>query len=579
MNSKLIAAASLALSLCLTPEFVRAEDAAPKPLDALVQALGKIENPAVQANILRGMNTSLKGRRAQAAPQGWAELYEKLKASPNETVRQQAQALSAAFGGSAALDEFRKTLADSGAGNEARANALDALLSAHDAKTLPLLLELTKQAGPLRAPAIRGLANYEDPQIPAAILASFKSYDSAEKRDAMNTLLGRPASAHAILAAIDARTLDRSVITAPVARQLQNFHDSEIDAWMTKNWGAMRSSPEDKQREIARLKKSLDTYSILHADASRGRAIFTQTCALCHTLHGYGAKIGPELPGSFEDVDYLLLNIVDPNAIIGKDYQQTFVHTKDGQTLSGIIASDDNTAMTLKTLAGPVTVQHADIASTEISPNSLMPEGLLSALDEGTVRDLFLYLRQKGQVPLLATETNCADFFNGNDFSKWKPSSDDAWKVENGEIIGHGSAKKAASLRSEMIAGDFKLSASVKVTGTNPVVEIAYHGRPDLAPFVGEALSLGGSSGINVWKYAKDAKPSASEPGPAIEPGKWAKIEIESKGSEVTIKLNGQTAIFGGTAPLSGRNGFAFYVQGADSELRIKDLKLETSAK
>ena len=101
-------------------------------------------------------------------------------------------------------------------------------------------------------------------------------------------------------------------------------------------------------------------------------------------------------------MDYLLQNIVDPNAIIGKDYQQTFVETKDGQMLSGIIAADDATAVTLKTLAGPATVQRADIKALEVSPNSLMPEGLLSALDEDSVRDLFLYLRQRQQVPLPA---------------------------------------------------------------------------------------------------------------------------------------------------------------------------------
>ena len=38
-----------------------------------------------------------------------------------------------------------------------------------------------------------------------------------------------------------------------------------------------------------------------------------------------------------------------------------FIETKDGQMLSGIIASDDTTAVTLKTLAGPATVQRADI--------------------------------------------------------------------------------------------------------------------------------------------------------------------------------------------------------------------------
>ena len=557
-----------------------AEDAAPKPLDVLVQTLGKVENSATQANILSGMNASLRGRHGLTVPKEWPDLYEKLKASPNENVRKQAELLSAVFGGDAALADFRKKVADGGVSAEARLSALESLLSAQDAQTLPILLDLAKQTGPLRDAALRGLANYEDPRIPAAIIDGFKTFDSTEKRDALNTLLGRPAAARALLAAIDAKTLDRGVITAPIARQLQNLRDPEIDSWMGKNWGAVRTSPADKQKEIARLKKSLDSYSVLHADASRGRAIFTQTCAICHTLFGYGAKIGPELPGSFEDVDYLLLNIVDPNAIIGKDYQQTFIHTKDGRTVSGIIATDDNTAVTLKTLAGPVTVQHSDIASTEVSPNSLMPEGLLSALDEGSVRDLFLYLRQKAQVPLLATEINAGDFFNGNDLARWQASSDQAWKVENGEIVGRSGATKAAWLRSEMIAGDFKLSAMIKVTGSDPIVEIAFRGRPDVTPFVGESLSLGGRSELNLWRYTQGAKPvRAGTLGTAIEPGKWVKWRIISKGPDITVGIDYGQWSFGPFTPGSSRNGFAFYVQGPDSELRIKDLKLETDLK
>jgi putative heme-binding domain-containing protein len=568
----------LATALACAPGY--AEDAAPKPLDVLVQTLGKIESPAAQANILRGMNASLRGRHVRTAPKDWPDLYEKLKASPDESVRQQAQELSAAFGGSAALEELRKKLTDAGAAPEARLSALDSLLSAQDAQTLPILLELIKQPGPLRDAVLRGLANYEDTGIAAAIIDAFKTFDSSERRDALNTLIGRPAAARALLAAIDAKTLDHSVVTAPIARQLQNLRDPEIDAWMGKNWGAVRTSPADKQKEIARLKKSLDSYSVLHADASRGRAIFTQTCAICHTLFGYGAKIGPELPGSFEDIDYLLLNIVDPNAIIGKDYQQTFIHTKDGRTVSGIIGSDDNSAVTLKTLAGPVTVQHSDIASTEVSPNSLMPEGLLSVLDEGSVRDLFLYLRQKAQVPLLATEVNSGDFFNGNDLARWRASSDQAWKVENGEIIGHGEAKKPAWLRSEMIAGDFKLSAMIKVSGREPIVEFAFHGRPDVKPFVGESLSLGGRSELNLWNYGREAKPvRAGTAGVAIEPGKWVKLWIASKGEEITLGVDYGQWSFGPLPANQERNGFAFYLQGADAELRIKDLKLETDVK
>lgn len=377
---------------------VRAQESA--RLGVLVETLGKIENPEVQANILRGMNASLQGQRGVTVPAAWPALYEKLKASPNEEVRQQAQALAAAFGGGSALDGLRKTLADSAAKPDARHAALDSLLAAKDALTLPLLLDLVRAPGPLRAAALRGLAAYEDARIPTQILVAYPALDTAEKNDALGTLLARAASARALIASIDAKKFERSAITAPLARQLQGLHDADIDAWLAKNWGAVRTTSADTQKQIATFKKFLTTDSILRANASHGRALFAQSCAICHNMFGEGAKIGPELPGSFEDVDYLLQNIIDPNAIIGKDYQQTFVETKDGRMVSGVLASDDADIVTLKTLAGPAKVSRADIKSIEVSPNSLMPAGLLNALDEDSVRDLFLYLRQRQQVPL-----------------------------------------------------------------------------------------------------------------------------------------------------------------------------------
>jgi putative heme-binding domain-containing protein len=349
---------------------------------------------------------------------------------------------------------------------------------------------------------------------------------------------------------------------------------------MAKNWGAVRTSPADKQAQIAKLKTFISTDSILHADVSRGRAIFTQTCAICHTLFGYGAKIGPELPGAFEDIDYLLLNIVDPDAIIGKDYQQVLIHTKDGQTLSGIIAADDATAVSLKSLGGGVTVQRADIASMEVSPHSLMPEGLITALDEESVRDLFLYLRQRAQVPMLATPVNAADFFNGNDLARWQASTEGAWKVENGEIVGRGGAKTATWLRSDMVAGEYKFSAMVKVSGKAPVVEIPYFGRPDLLPFVGESVSMGGSTGVNAWSYDRGAKPRTfGSAEPVVPNGQWTRIEIVSTAHDFGVSFDGKLAFFGGPKVSPNRNGFAFYVLGEDTELRVKDLKLEVVGK
>ncbi len=402
MALKNLATLACGLSLGSTP--IVAQQAAPKPLDVLMQTLGKIENPEAQANILRGLNASLKGRRDVAVPAAWDALYAKLKASPSEDVRQQAQALAVTFGGESALADMRRTLGDRSAKAEARQAALESLIAARDGPSMPLLLDLLKEPTPLRAPALRGLAGFDDAKIPAAVLTAFPQLDAAEKRDALSTLLSRPASARELLTAIDDKKVARGEITAPLARQLQNIKDPEIEKWVKTNWGVVRTSSAEKQQLIARFKEFLGADAILRADASHGRALFTQTCAICHTLFGEGGKIGPELPGSFEDVDYLLQNIIDPNAIIGKDYQQTFITTKSGQLVGGIIASEDAQEVVLKSLAGPVTTRRADIGEMITSDQSMMPEGLLLALDEQGVRDLFLYLRQRQQVPLPAAK-------------------------------------------------------------------------------------------------------------------------------------------------------------------------------
>lgn len=575
ISRTIVSAALIALGMNVSP--MRAQEAAPKALDVLLQTLSHIDNADSQANILRGMNASLQGKHGLAEPAGWDALYEKLKASPNEEVRKQARALAVTFGGSAAMAEMRKILMDDTADVKTREAALDSLLAARDTETLSLLLGLAKKPGPLRAHALRGLASYEDAQIAGVLLGVFKSLDSAEKRDALNTLLDRPASARAFLDAIDSQTLARTEITAPTARQLQDLHDPEVDKWLAKNWGAVRSSPADKQAQIAHLKQFVTTGSILRADVSRGRAIFTQTCAICHTLFGYGAKIGPELPGSFEDINYLLLNIVDPDAIIGKDYQQVLVHTKDGQTLSGIIASDDSSAVTLKSLAGVVTVQRADIASMETSPHSLMPEGLITSMDEESVRDLFLYLRQRGQVPMLATTVNAADFFDGSDLARWK-AQDGEWKVENGEIVGRANDGKTAILSSEMLADHFTLTAQIKVSGEQPDVEFAFHGLLTTPPFKGVSLSVGGATPPNIWRYDLAEKPVTVPGKIAVPSNQWVTCHIVSNGRDVTISLGDQTAFHLIDTP-AGRNAFAFYLRGKDAELRVKDVKLEIPEK
>ena len=179
-------------------------------LEMLVTTLGKMENPVVQASLLKGMKDSLQGQRGIPAPKGWDDIVAKLKSSPDEAVRARLQELSVIFGGGAAMDEMRAKLADAAAPEDARRQALDSLVAQRDAGALESILKIAGEAGPLREPALRGLAGFDDARVGPLLVGQFVKLDTVERRAAMQTLLARSAGARAFLAAIDAGDIPKS---------------------------------------------------------------------------------------------------------------------------------------------------------------------------------------------------------------------------------------------------------------------------------------------------------------------------------------------------------------------------------
>jgi putative heme-binding domain-containing protein len=163
----------------------------------------------------------------------------------------------------------------------------------------------------------------------------------------------------------------------------------------------MHESAEGTAKEIARWKSVLTSEKLAAANPSKGRATFARTCASCHALYGEGGHIGPDLTGSNRaDLDYLLVNVIDPNAVIGKDYLLTTIETKDGRTAAGIVQRQTASAVTLVNQAETVTLSRDNIKSLQQHELSLMPPGLLQGMSEGDAADLVAYLRTQSQVPL-----------------------------------------------------------------------------------------------------------------------------------------------------------------------------------
>jgi putative heme-binding domain-containing protein len=152
---------------------------------------------------------------------------------------------------------------------------------------------------------------------------------------------------------------------------------------------------------MAKYKAMLTDAVLAKANTGHGRAIFERTCIACHVLYGAGGIVGPDLTGSNRaNLDYILAQILNPSEVMQESYQLVIVTTRDGRTLSGTVAAEDNQQLTLRLVGQDSIVTKSEILSREKSPISMMPEGLLKTLKADEVRDLIAYLRTTAQVPL-----------------------------------------------------------------------------------------------------------------------------------------------------------------------------------
>src|SRR5205807_7907841 len=110
----------------------------------------------------------------------------------------------------------------------------------------------------------------------------------------------------------------------------------------------------------------------------------------CRRVAGVGIDVGPDIAATRTKTLAALLNdILVPNQAIDNNYINYLVSTKDGRILTGMLAAETATSVTLKRAEGQTDVllrkDIEDIASTGIS---LMPEGLEKNINVQEMADL-----------------------------------------------------------------------------------------------------------------------------------------------------------------------------------------------
>ncbi len=366
-------------------------------LAMLVGTLETVDDPAVRTALMKGMLSGLAGRRNVTAPAAWSEVAAELARSEHVHVRELASQLSQIFGDKAAARRALATAQDRSALVGARRRALHSLLSQRN-DSVSAILEPLLDEPELRLDAIRGFASIENPKAPEILLSRYDKWSSEYRTAIIETLATRRQYAESLLQAIRSKEIPRSHIPAHVARSLSFI----LGDAFTEVFGDVRQLSKDRTKLIAKYKKMLSPDALVDADPAKGRAIFEKTCASCHILYGTGGKIGPDLTGSNRaDLDYILLNGVDPSYDVPDGYKMVVIQTVDGRILNGVIAEEDSQRVILKTVEQPtVVILKSDIDDRQVSIKSMMPDGQFDEMKPQEIKNLIKYLQTTEQVEI-----------------------------------------------------------------------------------------------------------------------------------------------------------------------------------
>src|SRR6266849_1181746 len=271
----------------------------------------------------------------------WKEVFAVLLQDSDSEVQRLARRLAVNFQDPEAVRRSLAVVLDKQKPIHERVDAVRDLGIAHPAEALGPLqdLLLRESDADLRCEICRALGSYDKPEVPRAVLAGWKSYPSAVRAEAVNVLAGRREWARQLLVAVGNNEVARTDLNDNTILRLRALRDKQLNSQIEAVWGKVRdSTTAELDALIARMRTALFEG---RGSMERGRKVFENQCAKCHKFEGKGYDVGPDLDGAARDIDYLLVNVLDPNRVVGQPYFTRFVVLKNGRVETGLLAAED----------------------------------------------------------------------------------------------------------------------------------------------------------------------------------------------------------------------------------------------
>ena len=413
------------------------------------QLLGFLEGspaPMVE-NLIAGLSRGWsKEYSITLSPAGDAQLVAAFTALPAGSKGQLVR-LAGAWG-SSALDKYADeivsallaTAGDAKRSEAERAAAVQQLIGfqplSNDLVTKSLDLITPKTSMELSTQIIAALSGSQAKDLGPQLIERIPMFGPAASTAVIRVLLGRPATTHAFLDAVDSGALQLTDLSLDQKQALSAHPDMKVRQRVQSLLKQLGGLPNpDREKVIAELLPEVEK----KGEAAAGKEIFKKQCTNCHMHSGEGQRIGPDLTGmAVHPKHELLIHILDPSRSVEGNFRIFTVVLDDGRVLSGMLAGESKTAIEIiDTEAKRHAIAREDIEELVGSKKSLMPEGFEKQLKPEELRNLLEFLTTRGKYfPLdlakVATVVSTKGMFNSETaggerliFPDWLPKTVD----------------------------------------------------------------------------------------------------------------------------------------------------------
>lgn len=334
------------------------------------------------------------------------------------------------------VETLMTNVTDENASDPKRINAAKQLMSfrPNDADVVKELLTLISvRASPtLSAGILEAVGESEAKSTGRMILTAMKGMTPSQRQNAIRSLLNRPSTTLALLAAIGKGEAQLGELSLDQKQFLTNHPNREVSQQAKTILARSGGLPNPDREKV--LKEWLSIVK-KEGSAKRGLEVFKKHCAKCHVHGKEGNRIGPDLTGmAVHPKEELLTNILDPSRNVEGNFRSYSVRTRRGKVYVGMLGAETRTSLELFDVEGKKKVLLRESVEQVIaSTKSLMPEGFEKQIKQEEMVDLLELLTQRGKylpIPLnkVATIVSTKGMFFRKDaeverliFPDWKP--------------------------------------------------------------------------------------------------------------------------------------------------------------